>query len=144
MEILSSTLDVTQVMKEYLMRCEPGFEGSRVIDSSVLRFKGAVTLFGPGSHQHMPSTTTSFQNVFMSGDWLQQGPGAHGARGLSQEKAFVTGLLAANTAASSLDLQSQVEVIPVEADEAHIAAGKSAAQGLRQAARAVGLISPVL
>jgi uncharacterized protein with NAD-binding domain and iron-sulfur cluster len=115
-----------------------------VIDSSVLRFKGAVTLFGPGSHQHMPSTTTSFQNVFMSGDWLQQGPGAHGARGLSQEKAFVTGLLAANAAASSLGFKSQVEVIPVEEDEAHIAAGKSAAQALSQAARSLGLRSPFL
>ncbi|KAG0565591.1 hypothetical protein KC19_8G201900 [Ceratodon purpureus] len=116
----------------------------KVIDSSVLRFKGAVTLFGPGSHQHMPSTTTSFWNVFMSGDWLQQGPGAHGARGLSQEKASVTGLLAANAAASSLGLKSQVEVLPVEEDEAHIAARKSAAQTLRQAARAFGLRSPFL
>lgn len=135
---------VKKVMKEYLTRCESGFEGSKVIDSSVLRFKGAVTLFGPGSHQHMPSTTTSFQNVFMSGDWLQQGPGAHGARGLSQEKAFVTGLLAANAAASSLGLKSQVEVIPVEEDEAHITAGKSAAQALSQAARSLGLRSPFL
>ncbi|KAG0578129.1 hypothetical protein KC19_4G000100 [Ceratodon purpureus] len=116
----------------------------KVIDSSILRFKGAVTLFGPGSHQHMPSTTTSFWNVFMLGDWLQQGPGAHGARGLSQEKASVTGLLAANAAASSLGLKSQVEVLPVEEDEAHIAAGKSAAQTLRQAARAFGLRSPFL
>lgn len=126
------------------MRCESGFEGSQVIDSSVLRFKGAVTLFGPGSHQHMPSTITSFQNVFMSGDWLQQGPGAHGARGLSQEKALVTGLLAANAAASSLGLTSQVEVAPVEENEAHIAAGKSAVQGFRQAARSFGLRSPFL
>lgn len=131
-------------MKEYLTRCDARFEGSKVIDNSVLRFKGAVTLFGPGSHQHMPSTTTSFQNVFMSGDWLQQGPGAHGARGLSQEKALVTGLLAANAAASRLGLSSQVEVVPVEENEAHIAAGKSAAQALRQAARSLGLKSPFL
>jgi len=134
-----------QVMKEYLVRCESGFEGAQVTDSSVLRFKGAVTLFGPGSHQHMPSTTTSFQNVFMSGDWLQQGPGAaHGARGLSQEKALVTGLLAANAAASSLGVTSQVEVVPVEDNEAHIAAGKSAVQGIRQAAHSLGLRSPFL
>jgi len=131
-------------MDQYLVRCEPGFRGAKVIDSSVLRFKGAVTLFGPGSHQHMPSTQTSFKNVFISGDWLQQGPGAHGARGLSQEKALVTGLLAANAAALSAGVSSQVEVLPVEEDETHIAAGKSVVRNLRQVARTVGLQSPFL
>ena len=32
----------------------------------------------------------------MAGDWLAQGPGTHGAKGLSQEKAYVTGLQAGN------------------------------------------------
>ena len=32
----------------------------------------------------------------MAGDWVAQGPGTHGAKGLSQEKAYVTGLQAGN------------------------------------------------
>lgn len=83
---------IDRVLNRYLAGCEPAFRGAGVVDASVLRFKGAVTLFGPGSHQHMPETATSLRNVFMAGDWLRQGPGAHGARGLSQEKAYVTGL----------------------------------------------------
>lgn len=135
-----------QVMEQYLTKCDPRYKGVQIIDSSVLRFKGAVTLFSPGSHQHMPSTETSFQNVFMAGDWLRQGPGSHGARGLSQEKAFVTGLLAANAAAGSLGLGfgAQVEVLEVEEDEAHIAAGKFAVRQLRRGARGSGFVSPFL
>lgn len=40
----------------------------------------------------MPTTATSFPSVFMAGDWVAQGPGTHAAKGLSQEKAYVTGL----------------------------------------------------
>lgn len=42
---------VDRVLNKYLAGCEPAFRGATVVDSSVLRFKGAVTLFGPGSHQ---------------------------------------------------------------------------------------------
>jgi hypothetical protein len=42
---------VDRVLNRYLAGCEPSFRDATVVDSSVLRFKGAVTLFGPGSHQ---------------------------------------------------------------------------------------------
>ena len=60
------------------------------------RFGGAVTAFTPGSHQSMPPTSVSLPGIFMAGDWLAQGPGTHGAKGLCQEKAYVTGLQAGN------------------------------------------------
>ena len=44
----------------------------------------------------MPPTVVSLPGVLMAGDWLAQGPGTHGAKGLSQEKAYVTGLQAGN------------------------------------------------
>lgn len=44
----------------------------------------------------MPPTALSLPGIFMAGDWLAQGPGTHGAKGLSQEKAYVTGLQAGN------------------------------------------------
>ncbi len=63
------------------------------------RFAGAVTAFAPGSHASMPPTGVSLPGVFMAGDWLAQGPSTHGAKGLSQEKAYVTGLQAGNQVA---------------------------------------------
>ena len=47
----------------------------------------------------MPPTGVSLPGVFMAGDWLAQGPATHGAKGLSQEKAYVTGLQAGNQVA---------------------------------------------
>ncbi|GAQ79859.1 Amine oxidase [Klebsormidium nitens] len=137
---------VDRVLNRYLAGCEPGFGGAKVLDSSVLRFKGAVTLFGPGSHQHMPSTSTSIPNLFMAGDWLAQGPGSHGARGLSQEKAYVTGLEAGRQAAVLLG-QGQNEAVPilgVEEDEPHIATAKSVARESRKLVRDLGFRWPLL
>ena len=51
----------------------------------------------------MPPTALSLPGLFMAGDWLAQGPGTHGAKGLSQEKAYVTGLQAGN----------QVQLLPL-------------------------------
>ena len=61
-------------------------------DASVLRFRKAVTRFSPGSHEQLPGITTSIPNLFVAGDCVKQGPGTHGCKGLSQEKAYVTGL----------------------------------------------------
>jgi uncharacterized protein with NAD-binding domain and iron-sulfur cluster len=66
--------------------------GLQVVDSSVLRFRQAVTLFSPGSHDLLPRTATSVPNVYVAGDYVSQGPGSHGCKGLSQEKAYVSGL----------------------------------------------------
>jgi uncharacterized protein with NAD-binding domain and iron-sulfur cluster len=64
----------------------------RIKDSSVLRFRNAVTKFSPGSNARLPGISTSLPNVFVAGDCVQQGPGTHGCKGLSQEKAYVSGL----------------------------------------------------
>lgn len=50
------------------------------------------TLLPAPAPQHMPTATTPLANTFMAGDWVRQGPGTHGAKGLCQEKAYVTGL----------------------------------------------------
>jgi uncharacterized protein with NAD-binding domain and iron-sulfur cluster len=68
---------------------------------------------------------TSINNVFMSGDWIVN---RHGS--WSQEKAYVTGLEAANLVISRLKKGQAAEIIPVEADEPHI-------QGLREINQAV-------
>lgn len=64
----------------------------------------------------MASTKTSFSNLFIAGDWLKQGPGSHGARGLSQEKSYVSGLIAANASTRSLGIDFCANIIGVEED----------------------------
>jgi uncharacterized protein with NAD-binding domain and iron-sulfur cluster len=69
---------------------------------------------------------TRIKNVFMSGDWIIN---RHGS--WSQEKAYVTGLEAANLVIEQFRRGSKAAIIPVEADEPHIQAGRSLNKSLR-------------
>ncbi|GBF89848.1 amine oxidase [Raphidocelis subcapitata] len=103
--------------------------GARASDASVLRFRGATTVFSPGSARALPRTASDgVPNVFFAGDCVAQGPGTHGAKGLSQEKAYATGLQAGNAAARLLGLAPAARVLPVQPDEPHVAAAKEAAR----------------
>ena len=75
-------------------------EKNLVYSIAMPRCPRAVTAFSPGSATALPGTSTSFSNVFFAGDFVAQGPGTHGAKGLSQEKAFVAGLTAGNKVGS--------------------------------------------
>ena len=48
----------------------------------------------------------------------------HGSKGLSQERAYVTGLVAANAVCDTLGQGAQAKIFQVEDDEAHLALGK--------------------
>nr|MDJ0674092.1 FAD-dependent oxidoreductase [Calothrix sp. MO_167.B42] len=122
---------VGKVQKD-LATCVPGFGNAEVIDSSVIRLPQAVTHFAPGSYQHMLPAQTSFDNVFMSGDWIVT---RHGS--WAQEKAYVTGLEAANLAVDYLGGGKAANVIPVEADEMHIQVGRKINQTLRQLGKSI-------
>lgn len=124
---------IQRTLHTYLAACQPAYGLCQVLDASVLRFAGAVTAFAPGSHASMPPTGVSLPGVFMAGDWLAQGPATHGAKGLSQEKAYVTGLQAGNQAAQLLSHTPHVKVLPVETDEAHIVSAKKAVKQTRSA-----------
>ncbi|HEY9845177.1 MAG TPA: hypothetical protein V6D03_03180, partial [Candidatus Caenarcaniphilales bacterium] len=95
---------------------------------SIIRVPHGVTHFSPGSYQSMLSTKISLENVFMSGDWIIN---RHGS--WSQEKAYVTGLEAANCVVEHLGQGVKAEIVPVEADEPHI----QLARMLNQQARAL-------
>lgn len=91
---LSDEQIVRRVRNDYLGACVPGFRLLQVVDSSVLKFRGAVTAFSPGSNASLPTTSSSVPGVYFAGDWVRQGPSApYDQRGLSQEKALVTGSL---------------------------------------------------
>lgn len=61
------------------------------------------------------------------------------ANGLSQERAYVTGLVAANLVIERCGLGSQATVLDVEPDEPHVAAAKTADRALRGALEALGV-----
>jgi uncharacterized protein with NAD-binding domain and iron-sulfur cluster len=112
--------DIIQRVQQYLATCIPEFTEAEIVDSSVIRLPNAVTHFFPGSYQFMMPATTSIPNVFLSGDWIVS---RHGS--WSQEKAYVTGLEAANWVIDRLQKGEKAKILPVEADEPHVWLGRS-------------------
>jgi uncharacterized protein with NAD-binding domain and iron-sulfur cluster len=113
------------------------------VDSAVLRFPRAVTHFSPGSLQHRPQQLTSFGNVMLAGDWVKGLE--HGANGLSQERAWVTGLAAANLVVQELGQGAPARILQVEPDEPHIALARDLNSRVKTALQeGLGLRSPFL
>ncbi len=124
---------IVEKLQRDLATCIPELGQAKVVDSSVLRLPRAVTHFAPGSYQSMLPAQTPIRNVFMSGDWVIT---RHGS--WSQEKAYVTGLEAANLVIARLALGQPATILPVEPDEPHI-------QGLRSLNRTLrNLTKPLL
>ncbi len=103
-----------------LVICIPEFHQAKVIDSSVIRVRQGVTHFAPGSYQYLMKAKTIIPNLYMSGDWIITNHGSW-----SQEKAYVTGLEAANLVVKQFGLGKRANIIPVEADEPHIQVARS-------------------
>ncbi|MCX7592869.1 MAG: FAD-dependent oxidoreductase [Fischerella sp.] len=122
---------VTRVQR-YLATCIPEFREAKVVDSSVIRLPQAVTHFAPGSYRYMLPVKTSFKNVFMSGDWIIN---RHGS--WSQEKAYVTGLEAANQVIYDLGEGVPAKILPVEADEPHIQLARTVNRTIRYISRSI-------
>jgi len=123
---------ILPIVQRYLATCVPVFGKAKVIDSSVIRLPNAVSHFAPGSYRYMLQAKTSFENVFMSGDWIAN---RHGS--WSQEKAYVTGLEAANLAVSYLGEGTTAEILPVEEDEVHIQVARTLNQTVRDLGKSV-------
>lgn len=121
-----SNEEIVPIVQRDLAACVPDFGKAKVIDSSVIRLPRAVTHFAPGSYQYMLPAVTSLENAFMSGDWIVN---RHGS--WSQEKAYVTGLEAANLIIDRFQQGSKAEIIPVEADELHIQMARSLNKSIR-------------
>ncbi|TFI55575.1 FAD-dependent oxidoreductase [Mastigocladus laminosus UU774] len=124
--------EIIPIVQRYLATCIPEFQQAKVIDSSVIRLPQAVTHFAPGSYRHMLPAKTSVKNVFMSGDWIVN---RHGS--WSQEKAYVTGLEAANFVISHLGEGTPAHIIPVEADEPHIQLARTVNRTVRHVSKSI-------
>lgn len=104
------------------------FASVSVLDSAVVRLPKAVSWFAPGSYQNLPPTVSpSVDRLFFAGDYIKTDHGSW-----SQERAYVTGLEAANQVAAKLNLKGpKAKVIPLKPDEPHVAAGRSAIKAAR-------------
>ncbi len=124
--------EIVPIVQRYLETCVAEFREAKVIDSSVIRLPQAVTHFAPGSYRYMLPGKTSFANIFMSGDWIVN---RHGS--WSQEKAYVTGLEAANFVISYLGEGAIAKILPVEADEPHIQLAREVNQTVRHLSKSI-------
>ena len=114
---------IVEKVKRDLDKMVPGFGDAAVVDAAVVRLPNAVNWYYPGSYRHMPETKSrSFANAYFAGDIVKT---RHGS--WSQEKAYVTGLEAAN---ALLGRGAAHGVLPLDADEPHVAAGRLVAGAL--------------
>jgi len=139
--------DIVEILtKELLPSAVPAFSDAAVVDSFVARYPGAVTWFSPGSFKSRPPLVTAVSNLVCAGDWVRMGEREHGAKGLCQERAYVSGLEAANALARAGVLGGrngrEAEVIPIREDEPQVVAGRAANKLMMDALNPLGLASP--
>jgi uncharacterized protein with NAD-binding domain and iron-sulfur cluster len=112
--------DLLSMVQRDLANCIPAFREAKIIDSGIVRLPRAVTHFAPGSYRYLLPNTTSIPNLFLSGDWIVN---RHGS--WSQEKAYVTGLEAANQVIAQFQQGTLAPILPIEPDEPHVQLGRS-------------------
>ena len=98
----------------------------------MIRLPRAVTHFAPGSYQHLLRSRTSFANLYMSGDWIITNHGSW-----SQEKAYVTGLEAANLVIQQFNYGNMTQILPIESDESHIQIARSINSSVKNLAKSL-------
>lgn len=118
--------DIVKKVHQDLITCLADFATAEVIDYSVVRVPQGVTHFAPGSYQNLLKVNTSIPNLFMSGDWIITNHGSW-----SQEKAYVTGLEAANKTIDYFNEGKNANIIPVEKDEPHIEIARTINKNIR-------------
>ncbi|KKJ00986.1 hydroxysqualene dehydroxylase [Prochlorothrix hollandica] len=119
--------ELLPIIQEHLAGCIPEFSTALIQDSGIVRLPQAVSHFAPGSYRYLLPGTTSFSNVFMGGDWIVTDHGSW-----SQEKAYVTGLEAANRVIGQWGLGAPATIVPIQADEPHIQLARTLNRSVRQ------------
>jgi hypothetical protein len=125
---LSDDKIIDTLMNDLLPEAVPEFRDAKVVDSWVGKFPGAVSWFSPGSFDRRPPMqgTPEIPSIKCAGDWVRMGDLEHGAKGLCQERAYVSGLQAANLLLDDVVGKSRLykhPVIQVREDEAQFKAG---------------------
>ncbi|MEM9946254.1 MAG: FAD-dependent oxidoreductase [Cyanobacteria bacterium P01_D01_bin.36] len=118
---------ILPLVQKDLAGCISAFGDAKITDHAVVRIRQGVSHFAPGSYRYLLPGTTSFPNVYMSGDWIVT---RHGS--WSQEKAYVTGLEAANRVIKKLGTGSSANIIPIVPDEPHIQVARTINRTVRE------------
>lgn len=116
------------LMDDLLPEAVPEFRNAKVVDSWVGKFPGSVSFFNPGSFDKRPPMQGDrhLPQIKFAGDWVRMGDQEHGAKGLCQERAYVSGIQAANLLLDEVVGKSRLykhPVIPVREDEIQFKAG---------------------
>lgn len=115
--LVLSDQEIVDKVKRDLDTILVGSTDAKVVDAAVVRLPQAVNWYYPGSYQDMPDIkSSSLSNLYFAGDIVRS---RHGS--WSQEKAFVTGMEAAN---AILGKPLDHEILPVAAHEIHVQFGK--------------------
>merc|ERR1712087_582330 len=123
--------DIVKILtNELLPSAVSRFADAKLVDSWVGKYSGVVSWFSPGSYDKRPPLEGAgndvLPNIKCAGDWVRMGEREHGAKGLCQERAFVSGFEAANSlmkdTAKDLEFQAH-EVLPVREDEMAVKLG---------------------
>jgi len=118
--------------EELLPSAVPEFKDAKVVDSWVGKYAGVVSWFSPGSFGSRPPLEGAgndvLPNVKCAGDWVRMGDREHGAKGLCQERAYVSGMEAANSLMGRIGRTEGKAykvhpVLPVRDDEAQFKLG---------------------
>ncbi|KAK3280565.1 hypothetical protein CYMTET_11610 [Cymbomonas tetramitiformis] len=129
-----------------IRRMDRSQQGAKVVDSYVQRYAGAVTWFSPGSYNSRPPLQTSISNLVCAGDWVRMGDREHGAKGLCQERAYVSGLEAANALLENTIGTGKNSrphpVIAIREDEMQVQLGREINKNIMDALQPLGLASP--
>lgn len=123
---------IDRLMHDLLPIAHLDFKNAQVVDHEVRRYPGSVSLFSPGSFRKRPPLETSVETIVCAGDWVRMGDKEHGAKGLCQERAYVSGLEAGNSLirrnivrAPHPSKSIQHSVVPVRADEPQVVLGRA-------------------
>jgi len=122
--------DIVKILTDELLPSAVSkFADAKVVDSWVAKYPGTVSWFSPGSFYSRPPLEGAGKNVLpnvkVAGDWVRMGEREHGAKGLCQERAYVSGIEAANSLMDSIGMENfpKHPVIQVREDEAQFKFG---------------------
>ena len=118
---------VRTLMRDLLPAAVPAFADAQVVDQWVGRYPGAVSWFAPGSYtKRPPLAPPGIDNLKCAGDWVRLPPDVENesAKGLCQERAYASGMHAANALLRQIhgDAVAVKAVLPVRPDEAQFRA----------------------
>jgi uncharacterized protein with NAD-binding domain and iron-sulfur cluster len=127
-----SDREIVAKIQQDLSICIPDFKRAKILHSTVIRVRQGVTHFAPGSYQYFLQAQSPIDNVFLSGDWIKTHHGSW-----SQEKAYVTGLEAANQVIKRFKMGKKATIIPREEDEPQIKIARSINQNVRELSKQI-------